>query len=67
MGLLFNVIFNIHYCYLTQGYSRKGAALSKLYRFEEACEAFSDGLRVNPDNAALKEGMEDAKSHLTGK
>lgn len=39
----------------------------KFYRFEEVCEVFFDGLRVNLDNVVLKEGMEDVKFYFIGK
>lgn len=67
MGFLFNVLFNIYYCYFIQGYLRKGVVLFKFYRFEEVCEVFFDGLRVNLDNVVLKEGMEDVKFYFIGK
>ncbi|XP_062611642.1 stress-induced-phosphoprotein 1-like [Saccostrea cucullata] len=49
-----------------KGYSRKGTALCCLNRYEEANEVFSDGLKVDPENAALKEGLQKTKDVLTG-
>ncbi|KAK3093252.1 hypothetical protein FSP39_013281, partial [Pinctada imbricata] len=49
-----------------KGYSRKGTALSYLYRYQEAKETFEEGLQHDPDNQQLKEGLQEAKSHLTG-
>jgi stress-induced-phosphoprotein 1 len=42
-----------------KGYSRKGAALHKLKRYEEAVEAFEAGLKVAPEDAGLKSGLEE--------
>lgn len=43
-----------------KGYSRLGASLSYLQRYEEALEAYKDGLKHDPDNAQLKTGCEEA-------
>ena len=44
---------------LLQGYSRKGSALFKLDRLTEAEEVYKEGLKVDPSNASLKEGLEE--------
>uniref|UniRef100_A0ABM0MPZ9 Stress-induced-phosphoprotein 1-like n=1 Tax=Saccoglossus kowalevskii TaxID=10224 RepID=A0ABM0MPZ9_SACKO len=48
------------------GYSRKGAALSFLKRYEEAKFTYEEGLKLDANNEQLKEGLKDAKYHLTG-
>nr|CAD7454303.1 unnamed protein product [Timema tahoe] len=47
-----------------EGYSRKGSALAYLGRIEESVSAYEAGLRHEPDNAQLKEGLEEVKSQL---
>ena len=42
-----------------KGYSRKAAALQGLNRVDEAIETFTAGLAVDPENEALKKGLED--------
>jgi stress-induced-phosphoprotein 1 len=44
-----------------QGYSRLGAALHGLGRFDEAQKAYEKGLGIEPDNAQLKKALEDVK------
>ena len=44
-----------------KGYSRKGAALYGLERFDEAEEAYREGLKYEPENASLKKALEDLK------
>jgi stress-induced-phosphoprotein 1 len=46
-----------------QGYGRKGAALYGLQRLTEAEKAYSDGLKLEPDNGTLRKGLEDVRSH----
>ncbi|KAF1787764.1 Tetratricopeptide repeat [Phytophthora cactorum] len=41
---------------LAQAYSRKGAALHSLKRYDEATAAYNDGLKVDASNAACQEG-----------
>ena len=43
-----------------KGYARQGAALHGLGRFDEAVRAYEEGLRVEPGNAALEQGLADA-------
>uniref|UniRef100_A0A8C0BIR7 Stress induced phosphoprotein 1 n=1 Tax=Buteo japonicus TaxID=224669 RepID=A0A8C0BIR7_9AVES len=48
----------------TQGYSRKAAALEFLHRFEEAKAAYEEGLKHEPGNAQLKEGLRGVEARL---
>jgi hypothetical protein len=43
-----------------KGFARKGAALHGLYRLDDAILAFEGGLKIDPESAALKEGLADA-------
>lgn len=45
----------------SKGYSRKGAALHSLRRYDEAVNAYEDGIKISPDDAALKSGLEEVK------
>ncbi|XP_045165039.2 stress-induced-phosphoprotein 1-like [Mercenaria mercenaria] len=49
-----------------KGWSRKGTALCYLKRYEEAKIAFEEGLKIEPDNQQLKDGLAEAESNLTG-
>ena len=49
------------FCLFLQGYSRKGSALFKLGQLKEAGEAYRAGLKVEPDNAILKEGLKEVR------
>ncbi|XP_063429921.1 stress-induced-phosphoprotein 1-like [Mytilus trossulus] len=49
-----------------KGFSRKGTALCYLNRYEEAASVFMEGLKIDPENAQLKNGLEDAQSKLSG-
>jgi len=49
-----------------KGYSRKGAALHALGRFNDAAAAFEVGLVECPGDAALKKGLEDVKRDRDG-
>jgi len=42
-----------------KGYSRKGAALHEMGKYEEAEQAYNEGLKIDPDNAACKNGLGD--------
>eukprot|EP01104_Vermistella_antarctica_P008444 TRINITY_DN2108_c1_g1_i1.p1 TRINITY_DN2108_c1_g1~~TRINITY_DN2108_c1_g1_i1.p1 ORF type:complete len:555 (-),score=195.52 TRINITY_DN2108_c1_g1_i1:1320-2984(-) len=42
-----------------KGYSRKGLALFRLERLEEAQQAYEDGLKIDPENVTLKQGIEE--------
>ncbi|KAM4017418.1 stress-induced-phosphoprotein 1 [Anomaloglossus baeobatrachus] len=47
-----------------KGYSRKAAALEFLNRFEEAKKTYEEGLRYEPTNAQLKEGLQNMEARL---
>ena len=42
-----------------KGYSRKGAALHAMKKYDEADAAYQAGLAVAPGDAALKQGVVD--------
>ncbi|KAK9717136.1 Hsp90 cochaperone [Basidiobolus ranarum] len=44
-----------------KGYGRKGAALHGLNKTEEARQAYKEGLAIEPNNAQLKKGLEEAE------
>ena len=48
-----------------KGYGRKGQALFSLGRYADAKAAYEEGLKVDPANAALKEGLEQVQSKLS--
>jgi stress-induced-phosphoprotein 1 len=45
-----------------KGFGRRGAALYALHEFSDAIVAYEQGLKVDASNAALKEGLEEAKA-----
>ena len=45
----------------TKGYSRKGAALHSLKRYNDSIAAYEEGLAKFPADAALKKGLEDVQ------
>lgn len=47
-----------------KGYSRLGASLSYLGRYDEALEAYKDGLKHDPENAQLKQGVQETEAKL---
>lgn len=47
-----------------KGYGRKGAALVALGEYEEAVEAYSQGLALEPANAQLQAGLRSAQNNL---
>jgi len=44
-----------------KGYGRLGAALHGMNRFPEAEKAYEDGLKLEPNNAALKKGLDEVE------
>jgi len=44
-----------------KGYGRKGLALFKLKKYDEAKATYEAGLKVDPQDAKLKEGLEETK------
>ena len=50
-----------------KGYSRLGYALFQLGRYSEAKEAYSNGIKFDPKNQQLTEGLADVEKKLTGK
>ena len=47
-----------------KGYTRQGVALFGLNKFGEAKVAYEAGLKVDPNNAALKDGLADVEAKL---
>lgn len=47
-----------------KGHSRKGAALAYLGRDTEAQKAYEEGLKYEPNNEQLKEGLQEVKAKL---
>ncbi|BAS85748.1 Os03g0680200 [Oryza sativa Japonica Group] len=55
-----------------KGYYRKGAALMSLKEYKEACDAFMDGVKLDPASGEMHEAFWEAaaalkKKHLAGK
>lgn len=50
----------------SKGYSRKGAALHALKRYNDATAAYEEGLAKFPDDAALKKGLNEVKRDKDG-
>lgn len=51
---------------INQGYSRKAAALEFLSRLAEAKATYQEGLRQEPNNQQLKEGLQNIEARLGG-
>mmetsp|Transcript_12576 Transcript_12576/g.22403 ORF Transcript_12576/g.22403 Transcript_12576/m.22403 type:complete len:587 (+) Transcript_12576:159-1919(+) len=49
-----------------KGYARKGAALHKLAKYDEGIAAYEEGLKVDPESAPLKSGLEAIKADQAG-
>lgn len=52
---------------INQGYSRKAAALEFLSRLAEAKATYQEGLRQEPNNQQLKEGLQNIEARLAGR
>ncbi|XP_063059531.1 stress-induced-phosphoprotein 1 [Engraulis encrasicolus] len=50
-----------------KGYSRKAAALEFLGRFEDAKTTYEEGIRQEPSNQQLKEGLQNIEARLAEK
>ncbi|XP_054712606.1 stress-induced-phosphoprotein 1-like isoform X2 [Uloborus diversus] len=48
-----------------KGYSRKGAALAYLKRYDDALNAYKEGLKFDPNNEQLKEGIKEVQSQMS--
>ena len=44
-----------------KGYSRKGAALYGLQKYDDAISVYEAGLALDPENALLKKGLEETR------
>lgn len=49
-----------------QGYSRKATALEFLGRMEDAKTTYHEGLRHEPNNQQLKEGLQNIEDRKSG-
>eukprot|EP00741_Cyanophora_paradoxa_P008293 tig00001286_g8022.t1 len=49
-----------------KGYSRKGLAHYKLGEYKDAVKAYKEGLKHDPSNAQLQEGLQEAEDALMG-
>jgi tetratricopeptide (TPR) repeat protein len=49
----------------SQGYSRQGTALYYMERYREALDAFNKGLKFEPENAQLAQGLQQVGAILT--
>ncbi|CAB3369244.1 Hypothetical predicted protein [Cloeon dipterum] len=47
-----------------KGYSRKGSALVYVGQFDEAIKTYEDGLKLDPTNKQLLEGLQHAKNEI---
>lgn len=47
--------------YFISRYSRKGGALAYLGRFDESIKTYEEGLKFDPSNTQLKEGLEEVR------
>ncbi|KAL9183613.1 hypothetical protein ACHAXT_004469 [Thalassiosira profunda] len=50
----------------SKGYSRKGAALHALKRYNDSIAAYEEGIQKFPDDAALKKGLEQVQRDKDG-
>ena len=52
--------------FIPQGYSRVGAALAFLKRYEEAITAYENGLKLDPNNDQLVSGLKEVEKEISG-
>jgi stress-induced-phosphoprotein 1 len=52
--------------FVKKGYSRKGAALSFLKRYDDAIEVYEEGLKIDPNNQQLLTDLETARADASG-
>lgn len=52
---------------INQGYSRKAAALEFLGRLDDARVTYQEGLRQEPSNQQLRDGLQNIEAKLAGK
>ena len=64
VSFITNEIKQLFFCF--QGYSRKGAALSFLKRYDEAITVYEEGLKVDPNNQQLQADLETAQRDSEG-
>jgi stress-induced-phosphoprotein 1 len=50
-----------------KGYSRKGAALELLERYDDAAKVYEEGLKLDSNNEQLKEALKNCKDNLEPK
>lgn len=48
-----------------KGYSRKGLALFNMHQYEEAIATYESGLKIEPSNAQMKDGLEQARKSMS--
>ena len=49
----------------SKGYSRKGSALAYLGKLDEAVAVYEEGLRVDPNNSQLRDGLSEVRAQKT--
>ena len=50
-----------------RGYQRKGQILQELGQLKEAFEAYQEGLKHDPNNALIKQGIQSIVQQMTAK
>jgi stress-induced-phosphoprotein 1 len=57
----------VNFCvFVLKGYSRKGAALSFLKRYDDAISVYEEGLKLDPNNQQLLNDLETARRDASG-